>query len=48
MFIIQATIPALLVFVTFIAGHLFVENVGSGIYLPETDWIGEQYYHLDS
>ena len=48
MFIIQATIPALLVFVTFVAGHLFVENIGSGIYLPETDWDGasEEVFEL--
>ena len=32
--------PATLVFVIFITAHLFVENEGSGIYLPETNWEG--------
>lgn len=40
MFIIQAVAPATLVFVLFITAHLFVENEGSGIYLPETNWEG--------
>ena len=38
MFIIQAVVPATLVFVVFITAHLFVENDGSGIYLPDTNW----------
>ena len=38
MFIIQAVVPATLVFVMFITAHLFVENEGSGIYLPDTNW----------
>jgi hypothetical protein len=38
MFIIQAVVPATLVFVVFITAHLFVENEGSGIYLPDTNW----------
>ena len=38
MFIIQAVIPATLVFIVFITAHLFVENEGSGIYLPDTNW----------
>ena len=41
MFIIQAVVPATLVFVIFIAAHLFVENEGSGIYLPDTNWDGD-------
>ena len=41
MFIIQAAVPATLVFVVFIAAHLFVENEGSGIYLPDTNWDGD-------
>ena len=32
--------PGTLVFVLFITAHLFVENEGSGIYLPETNWEG--------
>jgi hypothetical protein len=40
MFIIQAVVPATLVFLIFITAHLFVENEGSGIYLPETNWEG--------
>ena len=36
MFVIQAVVPATLVFVLFITAHLFVENEGSGIYLPDT------------
>ena len=42
MFIIQAVVPATLVFVVFIAAHLFVENEGSGIYLPDTNWDGDE------
>ena len=38
MFIIQAVVPATLVFIVFITAHLFVENEGSGIYLPDTNW----------
>ena len=38
MFIIQAVVPATLVFIVFITAHLFVENDGSGIYLPDTNW----------
>ena len=38
MFIIQAVIPATFVFIVFITAHLFVENEGSGIYLPDTNW----------
>ena len=41
MFIIQAVVPATLVFVVFITAHLFVENEGSGIYLPDTNWDGD-------
>ena len=41
MFIIQAVVPATLVFVIFITAHLFVENEGSGIYLPDTNWDGD-------
>ena len=41
MFILQAVVPATLVFVIFIAAHLFVENECSGIYLPDTNWDGE-------
>jgi len=41
MFIVQAVVPASLVFVLFIVAHLFVENEGSGIYLPETNWDGD-------
>ena len=42
MFLVQALVPASLVFVVFIVAHLFVENRGSGIYLPETKWDGDQ------
>ena len=38
MFIVQAVVPATLVFIVFITAHLFVENEGSGIYLPDTNW----------
>jgi len=38
MFIIQAVVPASIVFIVFITAHLFVENDGSGIYLPDTNW----------
>ena len=38
MFIIQAVVPATLVFIVFITAHLFVENEGSGLYLPDTNW----------
>tara|TARA_B100001079_G_C15914775_1_gene299652 strand:+ start:179 stop:349 length:171 start_codon:yes stop_codon:yes gene_type:complete len=41
MFVIQAVVPATLVFVLFITAHLFVENEGSGIYLPDTNWDGD-------
>lgn len=42
MFLIQAALPASLVFILFIAAHLFVANEGSGIYLPETNWDGDE------
>ena len=42
MFLVQALVPASLVFIVFIVTHLFVENRGSGIYLPETKWDGDQ------
>ena len=42
MFLVQAAVPASLVFIVFIAAHLFVENEGSGIYLPETNWDGDE------
>ena len=41
MFLIQAALPASLVFILFIIAHLFVSNEGSGIYLPETSWDGD-------
>ena len=41
MFVIQAVVPATLVFIVFITAHLFVENEGSGIYLPDTEWDGD-------
>lgn len=41
MFLVQAAVPASLVFIVFIVAHLFVENEGSGIYLPETNWDGD-------
>ena len=42
MFLIQAALPASLVFIIFIAAHFFVANEGSGIYLPKTNWDGEK------
>ena len=42
MFLVQAAVPASLVFVIFIIAHLFVESEGSGIYLPETNWDGDE------
>ena len=42
MFLIQAALPASLVFILFIAAHFFVANEGSGIYLPETNWDGDE------
>ena len=42
MFLIQAALPASLVFILFIAAHFFVANEGSGIYLPETNWDGDK------
>ena len=42
MFLVQALVPASIVFVVFIVAHLFVENEGSGIYLPETNWDGDE------
>ena len=41
MFLLQAVIPATLVFVGFIVTHLFVRDEGSGIYLPDTNWDGD-------
>jgi len=41
MFLIQAAVPATLVFVVFIITHFFVDSGGSGIYLPDTNWEGE-------
>ena len=42
MFLVQAVVPASIVFIVFILAHLFVENEGSGIYLPETNWDGDE------
>lgn len=42
MFLVQAAVPASLVFIIFIIAHLFVESGGSGIYLPETNWDGDE------
>ena len=42
MFLVQAAVPASLVFIIFIIAHLFVESEGSGIYLPETNWDGDE------
>ena len=42
MFLVQAVVPASIVFMVFILAHLFVENEGSGIYLPETNWDGDE------
>tara|TARA_B100000925_G_scaffold281720_1_gene253790 strand:+ start:669 stop:1199 length:531 start_codon:yes stop_codon:yes gene_type:complete len=42
MFLIQAAVPASIVFIVFILAHLLVENEGSGIYLPETNWDGDE------
>lgn len=36
--LLQIIIPAMVVFLIFIVGHLFISNNGSGIYLPEADF----------
>ena len=38
MILLQTVVPAMLVFVIFIAGHFFISSKGSGIYLPDMDF----------
>jgi flagellar basal body-associated protein FliL len=42
MILLQIVVPAFLVFFLFIFGHFFINSKGSGIYMPETNYVSEE------